>query len=518
LVSQLGIERALASFRDCWASSAHAQDTLLGVMLIKNFRIVNFRVFADTLAIPCERVNVFLGPNNAGKSSILCALYAAQTGSAAGVEDFRMGPKNLAFETHLAVENSQLFGTNTVAFSFNSDANAITANAGIGNPILGTRGQAVFFPLFSGRRSSYVNTIDEQAAQQVHPDQYNMPAVLDSATSRGNANANELLSALRKVIGEEVVSVPSFGGKTVGIYVNNKVIKIDRLGSGVDRAVRMLVDMIGYQGRIFLLEEPENDLHPTALKNFLEVIDQCLGHNQLFVTTHSPVVLKYLAARADSAIFEVEKVEGAELPTSTISRVDDNPSARRHVLNKIGHELSDFDLYDAWLILEESTMERLIRDVLIPRAVPELLGRLGTVASDGASDVEARVGALLKMFLYSRQEAIYRDKTWVCVDGDDAGKKALDDIRQKHPSVATARLYNAQRLNLEQYYPNEFRTEVDAALQLPDKRQRREQKRLLFQKVFAAMTEDDALKQEFIENAKDIVGFLKSIAATLKRT
>ena len=74
------------------------------------------------------------------------------------------------------------------------------------------------------------------------------------------------------------------------------------------------------------------------------------------------------------------------VPRSHIREVDATPAARIEVLRRLGYELSDFELWDGWLILEESSAEVIVR-YLIPWFVPRL-ARIRTVAAGGTSKVE----------------------------------------------------------------------------------------------------------------------------------
>jgi hypothetical protein len=72
------------------------------------------------------------------------------------------------------------------------------------------------------------------------------------------------------------------------------------------------------------------------------------------------------------------------MATSTIKDLGTDPAARVAALSDLGYELYDFNLFDGWLILEESSAERIIRDYLIPWFVPRLT-RVRTIAAGGAS-------------------------------------------------------------------------------------------------------------------------------------
>jgi len=483
-------------------------------MFIEKFQLTNFRSFASTEEIPCSRVNVILGANNSGKSSILSALYASQRGSRIEKADVRIGSSTFYVDIWTQGPPGQLQQLSHCRYATDGTGSVIATT----HPnVLYSEGraEAKFFPLFS-RLSSYSYSIDEQTARNVYPELSNLPAVLDTAASSGNPRSERLLNAMTDVIGRRVVAVPASGGKTVGIYIgDDKSIKIDRLGAGVERAVRMLVEMIGFKDRIFLLEEPENDLHPTALKAFLEVIDESLGSNQLFVSTHSPIVLKYLAARKDATILEVQAVPDAEIPESTIRIVENTAAARREVLCNLGHELNDFDLYEGWLILEESSAERIICDYLIPDHVPALRGRLRTLAAGGVDDVVPKYRDFQRLYLYAYLDQVYGSRTWVIVDAGEAGDRITNELRSKF-STAGNRFWQFENEDFERYYPAKFQSEVATVLAIADKKAKKVAKAALLKKVMDELNETQSLREDFATSAAEVIEKLREIAVALR--
>ncbi len=285
-------------------------------------------------------------------------------------------------------------------------------------------------------------------------------------------------------------------------------------GAGIERVVRMLVEIVGFKNRIFLLEEPENDLHPKALKALLEEIEKASGENQFFVTTHSSIVLKYLAAISNATVWEVESTLGSHVPDSTIRVVSNTIEARREVLRNLGHELGDFDLYEGWLILEESSAERIIRDFLIPYYIPELSGRLGTVAAQGASDVLAKFTDLQRLFLFAHLDPIYKDKAWVIVDAGTAGTEVIGKLSSKFPASAS-RFMQFKNKDFERYYPASYQNRVGEVLDLQDKREKLNAKRELLRDLLADLRVNPQLQSELQTSAAEVVEKLTQIASEL---
>jgi hypothetical protein len=111
----------------------------------------------------------------------------------------------------------------------------------------------------------------------------------------------------------------------------------------------------------------------------------------------------------------------SRIPVCTCESVPETPAERLALLDHLGYDVFDSFLWKGYLILEESTAERVIRDVLIPIFFPALSNRLKTIAAQGAQDVEPRMRDFSRLFLFVHAEEVYRGKGWVAVDGDERG-------------------------------------------------------------------------------------------------
>lgn len=67
-------------------------------MFLSDLHVRNFRGFADSGVLKLDRINVLLGANNSGKSSLLRALCLLQDGLPLDADDVRIG-ENEAFIT-----------------------------------------------------------------------------------------------------------------------------------------------------------------------------------------------------------------------------------------------------------------------------------------------------------------------------------------------------------------------------------------------------------------------------------
>lgn len=84
------------------------------------------------------------------------------------------------------------------------------------------------------------------------------------------------------------------------------------------------------------IEEPENYIHPTALRSFVEHIIEAHESTQFLVTTHSPLLLDYLD---DPAAVNVVKRDTSR---GTVVSPEANPDGVRKGLEASGFGLGQY--------------------------------------------------------------------------------------------------------------------------------------------------------------------------------
>ncbi|WP_028103032.1 AAA family ATPase [Pseudoduganella violaceinigra] len=324
----------------------------------------------------------------------------------------------------------------------------------------------------------------------------------------------QYVAASNAILGFVLSAIPSDNGARPGIFLpDDTPLYLEQMGEGVPSIAALLVELVTAKDKIFLIEEPENDLHPSALKALLEMILSGADRNQFIVTTHSNIVVQYLGSGSGS-LFEVEQAESA-MPTSVVTQVPDTVAARSDVLRKLGYSLSDFDLWDGWLILEESSAERIIRDFLIPYFVPRLTN-LRLLSSDGVDNAEPTFAALYRMVLFTHLEEIYRHATWVRLDGDKSGLEVTERLKASFPQAREGQFGNFSQSNFESYYPEHFADRVAVVLGIPDRKEKRIQKRQLLIEVIAWLNEDERrARSALAQSAAEIIEFLAVVNASM---
>jgi len=273
------------------------------------------------------------------------------------------------------------------------------------------------------------------------------------------------------------------------------------------------VELLMAEGKTYLIEELENDLHPAALRILLQLVERSIANgSQFIVSTHSNHVVRYLGCISDARIYQVERINDSMPPESRLCSLPNEPAARRELLNSLGYELLDYDLFSAWLILEESSAEVIVREYLIPMFAPKLNGRIRTIGANGADDVEPRFADLQRLMTFVHFEPIYKKRAWVWCDGDSAGRAAIEKLRGSFKTWPQEHFVALDAEAFESYYPEVFAADVSQVFAIADRRERRTAKVALCQSVKLWLDADkERAKTALAESAHPVIVRLKSI-------
>jgi hypothetical protein len=326
-------------------------------------------------------------------------------------------------------------------------------------------------------------------------------------------------------LGFEVSSLAKGNGKQAVYFVYNlEHIPLTAMGEGVANVLGLITDLCVANESIFLIEEPENDIHPKALKALLQLIIEKSATNQFFVSTHSNIVMKYLGGVAESKVFsvtnELRDSTRKNLFVSEIKEISKNPEERRHVLEDLGYDFFDFDLWKGWLFLEESSAEIIIRDYLINWFVKPLKNKIRTFSAGGTSSIIPKFEDFDKLFIFLHLEPTYKNKVWVLIDSGGEEKKIISKMKDKY-SKAGWNENNFSQLSehdFENYYPTEFKSKVEEIAQITDKPKKRQAKKELLEEVKLWIVNDEnTAKEKFKDSAKEVIERLKQIAKELNK-
>ena len=254
---------------------------------------------------------------------------------------------------------------------------------------------------------------------------------------------------------------------------------------------------------------------PKALKKLLELIIQKSKTNQFLITTHSNIVLKYLGAQASSKIFQVSMELIDRLPTSRIREIENTPEERQTVLEDLGYEFFDIDFWSAWLILEESSAEKIIREYLIDWFVPELKGKLRTFSARSLSEVEPKFDDFNRLFVFLHLQSIYRNRAWILIDEGNQESEVIQKLKDKYCSSGWSEesFLQFSEHDFEKYYPEAFNKDIEIISGELNKQKKRTKKKELLESVEAWIKEDEnRAKTAFKKSASEVIIILKKIA------
>ncbi|GGH71728.1 putative ATP-dependent endonuclease of OLD family [Filimonas zeae] len=531
-------------------------------MHIKSLQLNNFRCFTEAHLDFSKGINIITGVNNSGKSSIIKAIYRLQQEYSIDQSDIRINEsyleillniKDISVEDHATFSHTkQMLNSKTehayVKFSisiFGSSSSMITEqetqspltlkdyNSVNNNERPFTREfislpnseekQNLFYPFFAKRKRNYSGTqFGKTNTFAIYEDFQNLAAKV-LKTSNNYRFREKFQTLCKELMGFDIAIIPGENNESkLGIYAgNNKTIPIESMGEGVINILGLIIILLTEEGKVFLIEELENDLHPQVLKKLLNLIVEKSARNQFIISTHSNITLKYLGSVPDSKIFCIEAIEHNDqfhnLNTSVIKAIDNSVSERKKVLELLGYDFHDFEMYSAYIIFEESTAERFFREYLIPFYFPNLKGKIRTIASQGAADVESKFKDLNNLFLFLHTSSIYENRVWVITDGDSAGLNAIEKLKERYKSWNPEHFINLKNNCLEDYYPSPFQNHIDKIRAEKDRLKRQTKKGELVEKVLEWLTNPDSEKSEYKQKISEFIEIIANISESLEQ-
>jgi predicted ATPase len=544
-------------------------------MFVEKLDILNIRSYEKASLEFSPGINLIVGPNNAGKSTILRCLQRLQNGlGGISREDVRKSKEVGKFHVRisgLTIDDNPLFQQKSkstmigkwqdIFFNFWSDHGVgkheekqqitggevnvtiedddikVTLQTGEkakdkafhdfpGFPDMENKNNFIF-PFLARRKTAHYNS--QQGAQSafgITEQLYNLPARIQNLLNHTHPFSEEYRERCEDILGfaPGKVAGTQTNEDKLGIFVRQEMIYLESMGDGVANVLGLLTILLTEDSKLFLIEELENDIHPEALKKLLTFILEKSRHNQFIISTHSNIIVKYLASIPETKIFytewglkEFSKKPKTIIPTTCIQEIGNNPRERLGILTKLGYDLFDFDLYSSYLIFEESSAEQVVREFLIPTFAPGLQGRIKTISAGGADGIPARFDDFLRLFVFIHTSPIYFQKAWVLADGDGAGRKNIAKLKEKFKDWPEGHFINLSKENFEEYYPPTFKKEYDSIDRIKGKEERFLQKGQLTKKLMDWIKNRPVrAKSHFKKSTKEIIDLLKQIEVALK--
>jgi predicted ATPase len=509
-------------------------------MRVKSIRLIGIRCFDDTEPIelsPC--CNVFVGKNNSGKSTLLKSVLALQ-GFPFNATDVRSNAALAYSEAQfegVTSQDSVLKGDVQKMQSFqvqqfiSDSARPASQPTVINHPNLrlnineslfpNVRPKHVFVPFLAKRKAMhYDENVSANPQTPLNGTLQNLYGRIDRLVTSGHPRHEAFQTALRAIVDLPITTKASPNGKQAGMFLTDEedsFITLDQMGDGISEMVALIVELCLERGKIFVLEEPETNLHPAALKALLKMIRGSSSSNQFIIATHSNIVLRDLGYDDRNKMIRVYRDGDKRLSPSRVEVVARDPATHTSMLRELGYEFADFDLHDAWLFLEESSAEQIFNEVLIPLFFSDLKGRLRTFSAAGISSVEASVDEFQRLIVFVHLQPVYKGRLWIRTDGDDEGKAAAARLRKNFGYLSKNTCDSFYEVAFERYYPKRFGDQVRTVLTVKDKKQRQRDKIALMLEVVAwSKRNADEATTAWRESAREPIELLQAIWRSLK--
>ncbi len=505
-------------------------------MKIKAIELRNVRGFQHLVKTELsETINVFIGPNNAGKSTILSSIFMIQRLNILTQQDITIGQNDGVIQLFTVGEHLPEIpydpNYDRIIFNLNGGGRSRGMPGGSQNQwathTKDTEPFNLIYPYLSKRKTAgYNDNINEGSANSVSGNFGNLYSKIDRlVTPQFQPGNKQYVDACNNILGFEISTLARGAGKHAVYFIRNQEhIPLTAMGEGVANILGLITDLCVAEERIFLIEEPENDIHPKALKALLNLIIEKSSSNQFFVSTHSNIVMKYLGSNTKSKIFNITNdLSDSDRPNlfvSHLKEVSNNLEERRQVLEDLGYDFFDFDLWKGWLFLEESSAETIIRDYLIGWFVKPLKNKIRTFSSGGTAGIIPKFEDFDKLFIFLHLEPVYKNKVWVLIDGGEEERKIIEKMKGKYAGAGwnESNFNQFSQHNFESYYPDEFQDKVETINLIIDKKERRIAKKALLEdvKIWISENENHA-KEKFKESAFEVIEHLKGISKEINK-
>ncbi|MEP9364015.1 AAA family ATPase [Nocardioides sp. CN2-186] len=497
-------------------------------MPIESVEVRNFRSIRESGQIDLGPITLLIGENNAGKSSLLRAVHMVQGGGRAEPDDIRIGTGRA--QVVLAISDPPPTAVSTIlrhgryplgdGVTLTADKDAYEFGVSLDWPrdsqraaqvvqIPSRRPDHLTVPFFSRRKSAqYESAVRRDLAQEVDTTDRNLTSRIASLATGAHSEGRRYRELVDRVLGIEVSTYLVDDGQIPGQAVSSgDGIALTRMGEGVSSIVAMMTDLAAPGRRLFLIEEPENDLHPRALRALLDVLGEAAidGH-QFLITTHSDIVLRELGAKLGTRIYRVEVgADDRGLPLSSYHPISDSLD-REEALRELGYEQT---APYGWLLMEEASGETFVRDVIIPLFAPRL-AILRTVSANGAGNLARRLDGLHSMLLFAHLSTD-APLAWVIADGDRAGRDAIGELRERFSAWPPDRFRTLDRNNIEEFYPARFSDQVEAIRAEGDRQRAMRMKGELVRAVRTWAVGNDDAEAELEQSARPLIDLLRSV-------
>ena len=201
-------------------------------------------------------------------------------------------------------------------------------------------------------------------------------------------------------------------GKEIIIEMDDGVkTRLSQKGDGVKSLTAMaILSQTDSKNRIIIVEEPENHLHPEAIRYLRQVLYGLSEHNQVIISTHNPIFINRSNIKSNIIVDKNQ--------ATPANRVDE-------LRKLLGVMLSDNLVYSDFVVVVEGLTDQKILKTLCERDET-----LKTFLSNNTITIRSIGGTNnLQAELYSLER--YLCHYIVVLDNDEAGRTAAKEAKEK---------------------------------------------------------------------------------------
>jgi energy-coupling factor transporter ATP-binding protein EcfA2 len=267
--------------------------------MITNLQFENFRGFSDLRLSGLKRVNLIVGHNNAGKTSLLEGIILA-------TDPQKVGQMPLLLRT-----STGNFGQRYFRWLIRDRDNIQVANLTVDGPNTTCRAQinrslaspAGWQPTHSGGQigagplisSAPQNTKIRCCVVAVQSMQHRSPEILVKLFAQAvkRKGGEERIEKLMRMVDNRILKIrvePAEDGNHIMVDLGlSEMLPVSQVGQGVNRLLAIFSELIGEQPELCIIDEVENGIHHSLLEQVwtgLAAVAEEMNI-QIFLTTHS---------------------------------------------------------------------------------------------------------------------------------------------------------------------------------------------------------------------------------------
>ncbi len=278
--------------------------------LLKSLSIEHYKGFFERQSILFsfpDNVNngsgltLIVGPNNTGKTTIIESLLFAPD------KKFKEGERHQGNSPKIIIENADNISAEYTNIGDGSIVQPVTQQHGINFELVPSR--RYWQPRFSGVWD-WGNLITQSTRSELrNAGELQLGPILTKILREPalNTKYNQYMKKLMPHFTEWTVDTNDDGNDYVKYKTLNTYHQSNLLGDGVISLFRIVAHLVHDQSSVFVIDEPELSLHPSAQKRFSGVLSELAKNKQIIVCTHSPYFINWADFTHGARIIRLNK-------------------------------------------------------------------------------------------------------------------------------------------------------------------------------------------------------------------